>query len=196
MQLELIITALRARCPTFASRVAGAAQFKMLPENAALAVPAAFVIPLDDSPQPPGSQNSIRQVMTDSFAVVIAVSNVADEKGQTSAHSIDALRAELWAALLGWRPTDRYDGISYEGGSLLAIDRARLWYQFEFGAPMELEPDDGWQEIELETLPHFDGGTVKVDCVDPSDPNRVSTPSPDGRYEDGFIWPKSGNLPT
>lgn len=196
MQLEPIINALRARCPSFSSRIAGAAQYKLLPENAALAVPAAFVMPLDDSPQPSTAQNSIRQMMTDSFAVVVAISNVADERGQTGAHSIDALRAELWAALLGWRPSDRYDGINYEGGSLLALDRARLWYQFEFGAAMEIEPGDGWQYTELAALTHFDGGTVKVDCVDPSDPNRVSTPSPDGRYEDGFIWPKSGNLPT
>lgn len=49
MQLEPIIAALRTRCPTFGNRIAGAAQFKLLPENASLAVPCAFVIPLDDS---------------------------------------------------------------------------------------------------------------------------------------------------
>lgn len=194
MQLELIIDALRARCPTFAGRIAGAAQFKLLPETAALPVPCAFVIPLDDNPQPAMAMNSVRQALTDSFSVIVAVSNVADEKGQVSAHSIDAMRAELWAALLGWQPTQRYDGIVYEGGSLLNLDRARMWYQFEFGAPMELDPGDGWQEQDLETLPHFDGGTIRVDAIDPSDPNMVDTPSPDGRFESGAIFPKTGNL--
>ena len=183
MQLEPIITALRARCATLGPRIAGAAQFKLLPESAALAVPCAFVVPLDDSPQESRAQNSIRQDLKDSFAVIVAVSNVADEKGQTGAASIHALRAELWAALLGWRPDLRYDGINYEGGNLLSLDRARLWYQFEFGALMEIEPSDGWQNIDLATLPHFEGATIQEDVIDPAaDPN-LHYPGPDGRIE-------------
>lgn len=195
MQLEPIISALRTRCPSFGNRIAGAAQFKLLPENAALAVPCAFVIPLDDSPQESRAQNSVRQALTDSFAVVVAVSNVADEKGQIGAQSTHSLRAEVWAALLGWRPDLRYDGINYEGGHLLSLDRARLWYQFEFGALMEIEPSDGYQETELATLPHFDGGTINVDVIDPmADPN-VQYPGPDQRIEAKLVIPKSGNLP-
>lgn len=196
MQLELVIEALRLRCPSFATRVAGAAQFKMLPESAALAVPCAFVIPLDDTPQESQSMNSVRQRLEDSFAVVIALSNTVDERGQAAAHTTDSLRAELWAALLGWQPTTRYDGIVYQGANLLALDRARMWYQFEFSAAMEIEPADGYQETALAALPHFDGGTVKVDAIDPmADPN-VSYPGPDGRFEGGFVFPKTGNLPT
>lgn len=196
MLLETIITALRARCPTLSTRIAGAAEYKPLKEAQALSVPCAFVLPLDDSPQESRAQNSVRQALNDSFAVVVYVSNTADEKGQTGMVSVNALRAELWAALLGWRPSLRYDGITYEGGSLVGLDRARLAYQFEFGALMEIEPSDGWQETELAGLPHYDGGTLKVDAIDPSDPNIVTTPSPDGRFEAGFVWPKTGNLPT
>jgi hypothetical protein len=194
MQLEPIISALRTRCPSFANRIAGAAQFKLLPENAALAVPCAFVIPLDDSPQESRAQNSVRQALTDSFAVILAVSNVTDEKGQNGAQSIHLLRAEVWAALLGWRPDLRYDGINYEGGHLLSLDRARLWYQFEFGALMEIEPNDAWQAMELADLPHFDGGTINIDAIDPiADPN-LHYPGPDGRIEVRVVVPKSGNL--
>lgn len=195
MQLEPIIAALRTRCPTFGNRIAGAAQFKLLPENASLAVPCAFVIPLDDSPQESRAQNSVRQALTDSFALIVAVSNVADEKGQGSAQSIHSLRTQVWAALLGWRPDLRYDGITYEGGHLLALDRARLWYQFEFGALMEIEPSDAWQETELADLPHFDGGAISIDAIDPmADPN-VRYPGPDGRIEVMLNLPKSGSLP-
>lgn len=197
MQLEPIISALRTRATgTFGNFVAGAAEFKMLQENAALQVPCAFVIPLDDNPQENMAMNSVRQKLKDSFAVIVAVSNVADEKGQTGVHSIDAIRTVLWAALLGWRPADRYDGIEYQGGQLLAMDRARLWYQFDFAAAMEIEPADGWQEIDLATLTHFDGGTLKLDALDPHDPNVVQTSAPDGRNESGFVFPKTGNLPT
>lgn len=194
MQLEIVIEALRERCPSFANRIAGAAQFKMLPEAANLPVPCAYVIPLDDNPEGSIAQNSIRQLLKDSFAVVVAVSNVADEKGQGSAGIIHALRAELWAALLGWRPEERYDGINYDGGQALALDRARFWYQFEFGAYMEIDPDDGWQETGIGLLGHFDGATIKVDAIDPADPNKAN-PVLDGRYESGVVIPKTGNLP-
>lgn len=196
MQLDPIITALRARCPTLGTRVAGAAQFKLLPETVALPVPAAFVIPLDDNPQEPLSSNSVRQQLDDSFAVVLALSNVPDEKGQSGVQSVHDLRAELWAALLGWQPSDRHDGIAYQGGQLLAMDRARLWYQFEFSAAFEICPQDGWQATELAALSHFDGASVRLDAIDPSDPNVVPTPAPDGRDEAAFTAPQTGNLPT
>ncbi len=195
MQIEPVIEALRTRCPTFANRVAGAAQFSRLPETAALAVPCAFVIPMDDNPQPSNSANSVRQAMTDSFAVVVAISNKPDEKGQASAHSIHTLRTELWAALLGWQPGADYDGITYEGGSLLSLDRARMWYQFEFATAMEIGPVDGWQQRDLTALPHFDGANIRVDAIDPSDPNLVQAPAPDGRIELELTLPKAGNLP-
>lgn len=183
MQLETVIAALRARCPIFGNNVAGAAEFKSLQESSAFAVPFAFVIPLDDAPGESQSSNSVRQVLADSFAVIVAVSNTADEKGQGSVAAIHSIRATLWSALLGWRPSDRYNGVTYEGGNLLALDRARLWYQFEFSAVMEIEPSDGWQEIELSNLPHFEGVTIKLDSIDPmADPN-LQSPGPDGRIE-------------
>lgn len=189
MQLEIIIQALRERCPSLAGRVGGAAQFRLLPETAALPVPCAYVIPLDDNPGEARSQNSVRQPLTDSFAVVVALSNVADERGQAGMQSVRVMRAELWAALLGWQPSDEYDGITYEGGSVIALDRARLWYQFDFGAAMEIGPEDGWQDRALVGLPHFDGVNFRADFLDPSDPN-VATPGPDGRIEIEFSVPK------
>lgn len=195
MQLEPIISALRVRCPVFSGRIAGAAEFKHLPESAALPVPCAFVIPLDENPGESRSQNSVRQDLVESFAVIVAVSNVVDEKGQGAISVLHPTRAALWAALLGWQPTTDYTGIVYEGGSLLDIDRARLWYQFEFSAAMEIGPEDGWQQTDLENLPHFDGVNIKVDVIDPiADPN-VQSPGPDGRIEFEFSAPAAGNLP-
>lgn len=51
MKLTSVIAALRARCPYFENRVAGAAQFKNLPEVGKLRLPAAYVVPGDDSPE-------------------------------------------------------------------------------------------------------------------------------------------------
>lgn len=163
MQLELIIAQMRALCPSFNGRVAGAAEFKPVSEAAALPVPCAFVIPLDDRPEPPKVQNAVGQEMTDSFAVIVGLDNRSDEKGQSGAASVHAIRAEVWRALLGWipgpvntvNPATDYNGIFYEGGSLLSLDRARLWYQFEFGAQMWIGPTDGWEAGALAALPNF-----------------------------------------
>lgn len=193
MQLDPIIQALRARCPVFANRVAGAADFKALEESTNLAVPSAFVIPLDDNPEDNTSGNSIRQSLTDSFAVIVAISNTADEKGQGATATVHTLRIELWAALLGWQPGADYDGITYQGGQLLRMTRARLWYQFEFGAAMEIGPSDGYQATELASLPHFDGATLQLDAAAPRDPNAAGT-GPDGRIEAKFTVPRTGNF--
>jgi hypothetical protein len=161
MQLELIIAQLRALCPSFSGRVAGAAEFKPVQEAAALPVPCAFVIPLDDRPEQPKALNAVGQEMTDSFGVIVALDNRADEKGQSAFDGVHAIRAEIWRALLGWvpgpvntvNPATDYNGIFYEGGSLLAMDRARLWYQFEFGAQMWIGASDGWEAGALSALP-------------------------------------------
>jgi hypothetical protein len=198
MQLELIIQALRARVASLGPRVAGAAQFKLLQENAQLQVPCAYVIPLDDTPGEQFSENTYRQDITDSFAVIVAVANTADEKGQGGANAIHVMRAALWGALLGWCPTDEYEPIQYEGSQLLQLDRARMWFQFEFSAITQLDVNDTWQGYDLGQLPPFEGATLKVDALDPMrDPNvALDDPDgPDGRIESGATVPKTGDFP-
>lgn len=194
MELEPVIAALRARLPYFSSRIGGAAQFKVLEQSAQLQVPCAYVVPTDDTPGENLSNVTIRQDITDGFAVIVVIPNTPDEKGQASTHSVHQVRKLLWAALLGWEPGPEYDPILYEGGQLLQIDRARLWYQFEFSAVMQIDVTDTWQATALAALPPYDGGTVQIDAIDPSDPNLVPTPHPDGRSEGGFVYPKTGNL--
>lgn len=182
MKLDPIIQALRARCPSFSQRVGGAAQFRNLPENINLQVPAAFVVPLDDNPEPNRSQNGFRQTLKESFAVIVVLSN-ADERGQSSANAVHDIRQELWQALLGWQITEDHDPIEYEGAALLEIDRARIWYQFEFGTQFEIGDEDTYQHSDLESKPDFEGVNLQVDIIDPAaDPN-LQYPGPDGRIE-------------
>jgi hypothetical protein len=170
VKLSLIIGALRLRCPTFANRVAGAAEFKPLPEAAKLRVPSAYVIPLDDNVGENKSQTDYWQDVTDEFAVIIVVDNTADERGQSAAHDIiHDLRADLIKALVGWEPDPNYNAIQYEGGNLLDMDRARLYYQFEFSASFELNAEDTRQWDDLEELAEFETLDVRVDFIDPGE---------------------------
>lgn len=195
MNIDLIIAQLRQRCPALGGRVAGAAQFAAVTETTSLSTPYAFVIPLEDSPEESRSQNGIRQPLTESFEVVVALDNRQDERGQGSGNAVHTMRAAIWAALLGWQPEERYDAITYEGGNLLSINRAHLWWRFEFTTAMEIEPADGFQGTALAELPAFEGANMKFDPVDPAaDPN-LSYPGPDGRIEHTVPVPPTGSLP-
>lgn len=180
MDHDVIIAHLRARCPSFAQRIAGAAEYGAMRASTALAVPCAFVIPVDDNPEPNSSQNGVRQRLVEAFGVVVCLSNVADERGQASYRTVHQIRAELWAALLGWRPSDQHGLVEYQGGNLQDLDRARLWWQFEFATDFYITDEDGWLLAQQNALPHFEGADIKVDVIDPiADPR----PGPDGRIE-------------
>lgn len=198
MNLNAVITQLRQRAPVFANRVAGAAKFQVLPEGANLQVPAAYVIPLDENPEPQQSSNGYRQVVEDSFAVVVALSNTVDERGQAAVTTVHDIRKLLVRALVGWQPGDDYDQIAYDGGSLLHLDRARMYYQFEFKALYDIGYDDTFKSVRDDELPYLGGLDVTVDAIDPADPNHPKqdhpddpnaypggSPGPDGRAEAG-----------
>jgi len=174
MDLNLIITQLRQRCTTFDSRIAGAAQFKPIAEGTAMALPAAYVIPLDDNPEENRSPSGYQQKLKDGFAVVMVISNTVDVRGQDAKTSVDALRAEIWKALLAWQPTPDYDGVVYDGGNLLLMDRAYLYYQLEFSALTEISFEDTWQSVRDDELPFIEGVNINTD---------IQNPIPDGVME-------------
>lgn len=183
MDLSLIIAEIRGRCPAFAGRVGGAAQFKDLTEISNLRVPAAFVIPLDDEPGQQRSQTGYQQDLVDAFAVIVMLSNEPDERGQGSVtQAINPIRAELWRCLLGWEPAEGYEGVFYQGGALLKLDRSRLYYQFDFAAECEITAAQTRLTADVEALPPFEGADFGVDLIDPS----AVPPAPDGVIEFQF----------
>ncbi|EJN7605160.1 TPA: phage tail terminator protein, partial [Escherichia coli] len=133
MKLTPVIAALRARCPYFENRVAGAAQFKNLPEVGKLRLPAAYVVPGDDSPGENKSQTDYWQELKEGFSVVVILSNGRDERGQFASYDVvDDVRQMLFKALLGWNPEACGNPITYDGGTLLDLNRHELIYQFDF----------------------------------------------------------------
>lgn len=198
MNLDSVIARIRLKCPSFSQRVAGAAEFAVLEPNAKVALPAAFVIPLDDQAGDQESMNRYRQGLTDRVAVVVVLDNSADRRGQAAVTTVHAVRAELWRALLLWPPGEEYDGLMYEGGRGLDLNAAHLYYQFEFSAATEIGVEDTAQPGMVEDLPRLETIRVSADVIDPMvDPNNVPgqnynpaqpnprTSGPDGRAEAG-----------
>lgn len=169
MELRKIILALRERVPGFVGRVSGAAEFRPLPEVGKLALPSAYVIPLHDETGEQKSQTDYWQECTDGFSVVVALDNRLDELGLASIDdAVHIVRRWLWRALLGWSPSEEYTfGIEYRGGVLLDMNRAILYYKFDFQATFEIGEEDTWHQRELDDLPWLETVHIDVDLIDP-----------------------------
>jgi len=177
MKLSNVIAALRTRCPSFEGRIAGAAEFKALSENGKMRLPAAYVIPTEDAAAEQKSLTDYWQNVTEGFAVVVVLDNTRDQRGQAASYdAVHDIRAELWKALLGWQPEENGGPVYYAGGQLLDMDRARLYYQFEFSMLLEITEDDTRQQQDLNTLDEFRTMGIDIDFIDPGD-------GPDGNIE-------------
>jgi len=177
MKLSNVIAALRTRCPMFEGRIAGAAEFKSLPETGKMRLPAAYVVPTEDITAEQKSLSDYWQNVTEGFAVIVVLDNTRDERGQAAAYDVvHDVRAELWRTLLGWQPEDNGGPVAYAGGQLLEMDRGRLYYQFDFTLVREIQEEDTRQQQDLNTLDDFKSAGIDIDYIDPGD-------GPDGKPE-------------
>ncbi len=148
MNIDDVITQLRANCPLLGPRVAGAADYAtgIATGSAWLATPAAYVIPLDDDAGDNDALNGLRQTVTERIGVVVNWATI-DRRGQTPAGDLSPARTQIFAALLNWKPAgaNAARGMAYAGGSMLDFDRARLFYQFDFTLETMITDADGWQ---------------------------------------------------
>lgn len=133
MRPSLIIPRLRASCPMFGGRVAGAANFRQAAQQDDFPAPHAFVLVGADQ-DGEVMLSGLDQEITTRFAVVVAVQNTADERGQDAGEAFYDARAELLAALVGWTPDPaRYAPVLYLGmPDDPDVTRARAWAQFDF----------------------------------------------------------------
>lgn len=168
MKLSLVIAALRARCPVFKGNVAGAGEFKAIPETGKMRLPAAYVVPTEDITAEQKSLTDYWQNVTEGFAVIVVLDNTRDERGQAASYdAVHDIRAQIWKALLGWEPDDNAGPVAYSGGQLLDMDRGRLYYQFEFILTREIGEDDTRQQDDLNSLDELKTMVVDTDYIDP-----------------------------
>jgi len=130
-----------------APQVAGAAEATQAIDKAWLHRPAAYVIALEDEPEPNVSLNGLDQVVTESIAVIVDLSNRADQRGQEASSTVADARADLFTCLLNWWPdgANAIQGMSYAGGHLVQMDRERLHWQFRFSLKIQITDADGYQ---------------------------------------------------
>lgn len=148
--------------------------------------PAFYVSPRSNRASQGLSKDS-NNIIVDVFEVFLVLNSPLGKESlvQTQAYN---LRADLWRALVGFKPGPDYNPIQYEGGELVPLSNERLLYRLRFFAEFQLgrnlpgQPAETWHERELDGLPSLTGVTVRVDAIDPADPN-LQRPGPDGRLE-------------
>jgi hypothetical protein len=141
------IERLRANAPVFAGRVAGAAEFyKGLRDyNTAMPLPSAYVLPLAQEAGPNLIWNGLIQVIQKGVGVAVELDAQQDRRGQRPVMDFDQIEAQLFRSVLnlilpGCRMTR---GVYFTGARYLDLDRARLWYQWEFGLDWQVDDTDG-----------------------------------------------------
>lgn len=185
MKITPISTQLRTHCPNLTNRIAVGIDLPSLETDPSLQLPAAYIAPLTDVASRSAAQNANRQIIRDRFEVLLVLDATDATKALDLMHD---LRAEVWRALVGFKPGLDYNPIEYDGGELVSLSATRLLYRLRFFAEFQLgrnlpsQPAETWHERELDGLPSFTGVTVRVDAIDPADPN-LQRPGPDGRLE-------------
>lgn len=196
MNTSLIIQELRTHAALFAGRVAGAAEFAAALENSAgYTAPSAWVIPLGDDPEQISSSSTMMD-LTERFGVCVMLDAAADARGQAAMNDVDPARNTIWSAILGWQVDESCTPIEYNGGEPVKLDRAHLFYRFDFSFKTEIGPEFSREYADLQALQDLQSVSVQIDMVDPAadrntppvtDPElggyAGGSPGPDGRIE-------------
>lgn len=125
-----IIARLQSQVPSL-KLVAGAAEFGAASAANPLATPAAYVLRLSERGSESLTLARVEQRIGVEIGVVIALRDAADPLGAAANADLEALRASVRTALLGWvAPT--CDPFIYAAGGLLAFRDGHLWWQDSF----------------------------------------------------------------
>jgi len=157
MKIGPIALKLRLAETRFGNLVGGAAELAFALRGT-LQKEMAFVVQLAETVNPNQYDSGINQKISERFGVIVALDNGTSDRDKTGLTAYDSLfeiRAELFKALLGWQIPETEDLVSYGGGRILGIDRARFWYQFEFVTGTRINDEDG-VDSGVEDLVDFD----------------------------------------
>lgn len=141
MITEQIIRRLRARCPVFAHRVAGAADASQWDASRATDLPFAVVIPLGTRPTvgETGAGRNNKAPATihieHGYQVQVIISGAGDERNQLAAQQWETLRMAILDALLWWRPTKEQGEITFRSVEVGEQSREYSLWLVNVGVP-------------------------------------------------------------
>lgn len=198
--MATFISQLRANAPIFAGRVAGAAEFYagLKNYNTAMVLPSAYVLPLGQEAE--GNQaagGDLIQIVHKSVGVAVELDATPDRRGQDPVMQFQVIEAQLFASVLNMILMDACQrmtkGVYFQGARYLDLDRARLFYQWEFGLDWQIGTQDGVQpqsiplagiEVDIFKAPVAPGdippAVIRVPTGEPPYPPATDGPWPTG----------------
>lgn len=149
MILAGFISQLRANAPMFGGRVAGAAEFVrgLRDYSTSLPLPAAYVLPgPQEVEQANDTWGGLQQLVHYGVGVAVELDAQTDRRGQAPAMDLDDVRDQIFASVLNYKLDDCHmaRGAYYSGAHGLDLDRARLFYQFNFTVDWQITDADGF----------------------------------------------------
>lgn len=109
--------------------IGGAAQFQAAAQANPRAVPAVFVIPLEENPSPNEVDSFVIQRVAVTIGVILVVRNVSDTTGEAAGEDMETLRKAVKDQLLGWQPSAEYDPLERGRSGLLTFKDSHMWWQ-------------------------------------------------------------------
>lgn len=197
--LGTFIAQLRAHAPIFAGRVAGAAEFYAGLKNytTSMALPAAYVLPLGQEADPNRYEVGLVQIVHKSIGIAVELDAQRDRRGQDPSMNLEEIEAQIFASCLFLRIPGcaMNKGAWFAAARYLDLDRARLWYQWEFVLDWQITDADGVQpdsqpltmvEVDIFHAP----GAVGVPGTDPAAVVVVPTGDPPYPPPTDGPWPE------
>ena len=203
MNLGAVALKLRAANTRFGNRIVGTAELALAQEYT-LKDETAFVVPLSETMRGPNDNDTwVKQRVVETFGIVCAVKNdsaVVDKLGIKAFDTHQAVRAELFRAILGWEIPGAAVLTYYAGGRLHDITPAWMWYMFEFTSEVWISSEDyegtlpaGDDFLKVYTQYKIDGDPVlPLTGASPQLPTSLLTPTvselfgPAYSYSDAF----------
>lgn len=114
--------------------VEGAAELAALQDAAPPASPAAYVFIDEEAAEPNDRLNAVLQRVEVDLSVVLMTTDVSDATGGAGAAEIEALKAAVRAALVGWTPAAGDDVVTYVGARLVRARNGVVTVEMTFAA--------------------------------------------------------------
>lgn len=115
--IDLVIRRMRARCPFFAGKVAGAAQALLWAEARAMNAPFVYVVPAGMRVTGQAGDNFRPREfwLINHYQIIVTLNSFADDRNQKAAEQFERMRDSILFGLIYWRPNQHLQPVRLEG---------------------------------------------------------------------------------
>lgn len=138
MTIAAIVARLKTGAPAL-RLVDGLTALSELVKPQAHALPAAYVVPQEETPRPNRrATGGIRQPVTVGFGVVLGAREVNRKGAATPLSALDAVKSDVHGALIGWYPPGADMAVEYAGGRLFGVRGQVIWWlaRYRYGVDL------------------------------------------------------------